>query len=72
MSNEEIMTVAEVAKYLKLKPQTIYKWAQDGRIPAAKLGREWRFKRSIIDRWIDSRIAESEAMRRLKEREGES
>ena len=31
------MTLEEVAKYLKLKPQTIYTWAQDGKIPAAKL-----------------------------------
>ncbi len=45
------MTLEEVAKYLKLKPQTIYTWAQDGKIPAAKLGKEWRFKKSIIDNW---------------------
>jgi len=60
MPNDEIMTVAEVARYLKLKPQTIYKWAQDGAIPAAKLGGEWRFKRSVIDAWIDEKIAESQ------------
>ena len=34
--NEEIMTIEEVAKYLKMKPQTIYKWAQDGQIPAQR------------------------------------
>ena len=33
---DEIMTIEEVAKYLKLKPQTIYTWAQNGKIPAAK------------------------------------
>jgi excisionase family DNA binding protein len=48
----DIMTLEEVAAYLKLKPQTIYTWAQEKRIPAAKLGKEWRFKRSIIDEWI--------------------
>ena len=46
------MTLEEVAAYLKLKPQTIYTWAQEKKIPAAKLGKEWRFKRSIIDEWI--------------------
>jgi excisionase family DNA binding protein len=48
----DIMTLEEVAAYLKLKPQTIYTWAQDKKIPAAKLGKEWRFKKSIIDEWI--------------------
>jgi len=48
----DILTLEEVAAYLKLKPQTIYTWAQDKKIPAAKLGKEWRFKKSIIDEWI--------------------
>jgi excisionase family DNA binding protein len=52
----EILTLEEVAHYLRLKPQTIYKWAQEGRIPAAKLGKEWRFRRSVIDRWLDDRM----------------
>jgi len=53
---DEIMTVEEVAKYLKVKPQTVYKWAQDGTIPATKLGKEWRFRRKILDDWIDTSI----------------
>jgi excisionase family DNA binding protein len=48
----DIMTLEEVAAYLKLKPQTLYTWAQEKKIPAAKLGKEWRFKKSIIDEWI--------------------
>ncbi|RKZ29290.1 hypothetical protein DRQ29_00240 [bacterium] len=59
MSEYEIMTVEEVAKYLKLKPQTIYKWAQEGKIPAAKFGKEWRFKKSLIDEWIDAKFEQS-------------
>ena len=50
------MTLEEVAAYLKVKPQTIYTWAQEKRIPAAKLGKEWRFKKSIIDEWFVSHI----------------
>lgn len=56
MNRDEIMTVEEVAKYLKLKPQTVYKWAQEGQIPGTKLGKEWRFRRRILDEWIDSSI----------------
>jgi len=52
------MTLEEVAKYLKLKPQTIYIWAQDGKIPAAKLGKEWRFKKNMIDKWFNEHFEE--------------
>lgn len=56
MSDSEILTLEEVAAYLKLTPQTIYTWAQEKRIPAAKLGKEWRFKKSIIDEWFNQHI----------------
>jgi len=52
------MTLEEVADYLKLKPQTLYTWAQEKKIPAAKLGKEWRFKKSIIDEWIVQQMDE--------------
>jgi len=56
MMDDEILTLEEVAKYLKLQPQTVYKWAQEGQIPGAKLGKEWRFRRRILDEWVDSSI----------------
>jgi len=54
--DHEILTLEEVALYLRLKPQTIYKWAQEKRIPAVKLGKEWRFRRSVLDRWLDDQM----------------
>jgi excisionase family DNA binding protein len=54
--DHEILTLEEVARYLRLKPQTIYKWAQERRIPAVKLGKEWRFRRSVLDRWLDEQL----------------
>ena len=56
MFDDEMLTIEEVATYLKLKPQTIYKWVQTGRIPGAKFGKEWRFRRSAIEEWIDNQI----------------
>jgi excisionase family DNA binding protein len=56
MTELDLMTVEEVAQYLRLKPQTIYKWAQEKRIPAVKLGKEWRFRKRILDEWLDSQI----------------
>jgi excisionase family DNA binding protein len=50
--NDKIMTLEEVAEYLRVKPQTIYTWSQEKKIPAAKLGKEWRFKKSMIDKWF--------------------
>ena len=54
--DDTILTVEEVAAYLKLTPATIYTWAQTGKIPAAKLGKEWRFRKSVIDAWFDAHI----------------
>ena len=72
----DIMTLEEVASYLRLKPQTIYTWAQEGRIPGAKLGKEWRFKKSIIDEWfiqhIDKTFSDVTNAWREKQREKDS
>ena len=50
---DEIMTVEELAKYLKTGVATIYKLAQEGRIPATKVGNQWRFRKKKIDEWMD-------------------
>lgn len=57
-NNEIIMTLEEVAEYLRVKPQTIYTWAQEKKIPAAKLGKEWRFKKSMVDKWFNEQMDE--------------
>ena len=57
----DILTLEEVATYLRLKPQTIYRWAQERRIPAVKLGKEWRFRKSILDRWLDEQMLSEES-----------
>ena len=49
----EIMTVKEVAVYLKMKPVTIYKLAKEGRIPAFRVASFWRFKKDLIDKWLN-------------------
>jgi excisionase family DNA binding protein len=48
----EIMTVKDVAVYLKMKPVTIYKLAKEGRIPAFRVASFWRFKKDLIDKWL--------------------
>lgn len=48
----DIMTMDEVADYLKLKLKTAYAIAARGDIPGFKVGGQWRFRKSEIDRWI--------------------
>lgn len=58
MSNETrptLMTIDELAKYLRMKKVTIYKHAQAGKLPGFKVGSSWRFKKSTIDKWIEDR-----------------
>ena len=54
----EILTLEEVAAYLKAGKKTVYRVAQQGRIPGFKLGGTWRFRRTELDRWISAQIAE--------------
>lgn len=50
----EIMTIGETAQYLRISQSSLYKLAQDGRIPCQKVGRHWRFRRQALDRWLDA------------------
>jgi len=49
---EKLMTLEEVAEYLRLSIHTIYKMAQKGKIPALKAGKKWRFRKEDIDQWL--------------------
>jgi excisionase family DNA binding protein len=52
MKNKEIMTAKEVAEYLNIHPLTVHKYAREGKIPAFKIGTDWRFHKKYIERWI--------------------
>ena len=55
----EILTIEEVARYLRVSERTVYEWAQKGEIPAGKIGTVWRFKKDDIESWVDERLASS-------------
>ena len=48
------MTVKDVAEYLQLSADQIYRLAQRGKIPASKVGVQWRFKKEKVDEWVES------------------
>ena len=56
MAEHDILTLEEVAKYLRVSERTVYDWANRGEIPCGKLGTTWRFKRSDIERWVDQKL----------------
>lgn len=55
----DIMTIKEVAEYLKIKEKTAYHLSAKGEIPAFKVGRSWRFRKRDIDRWIEQESKEN-------------
>lgn len=52
----EILTVDEAARLLKIPRSSIYKLAQQGKIPAQKVGRHWRFYRPSLIRWVAGQV----------------
>jgi len=57
MLEDTILTIEEVAHYLRVSERTVYEWAQKGEIPAGKIGTVWRFKKSEIMRWVNERLS---------------
>ena len=50
---EELITLKELSKYLKISKPTLYKMVEKGKIPALKIANQWRFKNEDIDRWVE-------------------
>ncbi len=55
--NSDIMTVKEVAEYLKITEKTAYRLTAEGKLPGFKVGGAWRFRKSEIDKWIERQTA---------------
>ena len=49
---QTVLTVKELASYLRVQPLTVYKHASEGRLPAFKIGARWRFEKQAITSWI--------------------
>lgn len=54
----KVMDIRNAAEYLGISPDTLYKYASEGFVPAFKLGNRWRFKRSHLDDWMDKKSAQ--------------
>lgn len=49
----DVLTIEDLANYLKISKSSLYKIVREGNIPAQKVGRHWRFRKSAIDLWLE-------------------
>ncbi len=68
MNNEnlDIMTIEDVAIYLRIPVSSVYKLAQEGKIPAQKVGKHWRFYKPNLVKWISQQEILEETKKSLK------
>lgn len=72
MEPVEWLSVEQLAVHLSISEETIYSWLKDGKVPAHKVGRLWRFSRGEIDSWVRAGKAafNSKSLREDVQREG--
>jgi excisionase family DNA binding protein len=59
--SREVMNIRQASQYLGVSPDTLYKYVNEQKIPAFKLGNRWRFKKTKLDQWMEEKSSESEA-----------
>ena len=62
----EVMNIRQASHYLGVSPDTLYKYVSEERIPAFKLGNRWKFKKSILDTWMEAQSLNAEFSRPRK------
>lgn len=60
----EVMDIREASSYLGVSRETLYKYLNEERIPAFKLGNRWKFKKTVLDRWMERESTNDPAKRR--------
>ena len=62
----EVMNIRQASQYLGVSPDTLYKYVSEEKIPAFKLGNRWKFKKSILDNWMEHQSLNAEVSRPRK------
>ncbi|MDA2926034.1 helix-turn-helix domain-containing protein [Acidobacteria bacterium AH-259-G07] len=68
---EEILTAEEAALYLRVALSTLYRYMQEGKIPCFKVGNNWRFKKSVLDEWIQ-KLSEIDEEKNMPKRDNKT
>lgn len=66
MESREVMNLRQASHYLGVSPDTLYRYVSEGQIPAFKLGNRWKFKKTILDRWMETKMSQARAPKRRK------
>src|SRR5258705_11498531 len=66
--SREVMNIRQASQYLGVSPDTLYKYVNEQKIPAFKLGNRWRFKKSKLDQWMEEKSIELEPRGKKKPR----
>ena len=64
--SREVMNIRQASQYLGVSPDTLYKYVTEEKIPAFKLGNRWRFKKTILDSWMERKSTQGEGKGRKK------
>ncbi len=64
----EVMNIRQASEYLGVSPDTLYKYVSEERIPAFKLGNRWKFKKTILDSWMERKSSIGEGREKKKPR----
>ena len=59
--SREVMNIRQASQYLGVSPDTLYKYVYEEKIPAFKLGNRWKFKKTILDQWMEEKSSVGEA-----------
>jgi len=70
--SREVMNIRQASQYLGVSPDTLYKYVNEQKIPAFKLGNRWRFKKSKLDQWMEEKSSESELKSRKAKAAGQA
>ena len=62
--SREVMNLRQASQYLGVSPDTLYRYICNGVVPAFKLGSRWKFRKSVLDRWMERKMRQSHASRR--------
>jgi len=60
----EVMNIRQASQYLGVSPDTLYRYICEGEVPAFKLGNRWKFKKTILDRWMERKMSQVQAERK--------
>jgi excisionase family DNA binding protein len=66
--SREVMNIRQASQYLGVSPDTLYKYVTEERIPAFKLGNRWKFKKTILDQWMEQKSTMSNSSVKKKPR----